>query len=210
MPGACREMGTRERQATLANYLRAVGELATFDVGDRDYGGLLPSTVWLTAPSWGGFLRAQLEASLRGFADRVASDFPRLQATVTRLEAVLDDRFQRDQSGLVHGDYLPQNVLVSEDCSVSAVFDFGSHSMVGDTRLDICTAVGFLELDVSFTAADTSYLREIVAAQQTADEAWVSSVYEAYSAIVLGSAYSSHAGVYRWCVETLEATSGRF
>lgn len=210
LPQACTGMGRSERQTALANYLRAVGELATFDAAGRDYGGLLPTTVWLTAPTWGGFLRAQLATSLQGFAGRVVADFPRLQATVARLEAVLDDGFQRGQRGLVHGDYLPQNVLIGEDCSVSAVLDFGFHSMVGDTRLDLCTAVGFLELDASFTPADTSYLREPVATDQTVDEAWVSAVYGAYSAIVLGSAYSSHAGVYRWCLETLDATFGRF
>jgi hypothetical protein len=210
MPEACAAMGGHERQAALESYVRAIGELAGFDAGEHAYGGYLATSVWLTAPSWGEFLRTQMEASLQGFAARLAGDFSRLHATVDRLMAVMDDGFQSAEKGLVHGDYLPQNVLIGPDCGVSAVLDFGLHSAVGDTRLDLCTAVGFLELDGRFAPGDTSYLRGLVERDRSTEEAWLAAVYDAYSAIVLGSTYSSHDGVYRWCLHALHDTDGRF
>ena len=60
---------------------------------------------------------------------------------------------------LVHGDYFPGNLLMSERLEVSAVIDFSVFTLVGDPLLDAACAVVFLEMNEPFTDADCGLVR---------------------------------------------------
>lgn len=49
---------------------------------------------------------------------------------------------------LVHFDIFPDNVLVEGD-SISAIIDFGASSKMADRRLDVWSAVAYLDLEIS-------------------------------------------------------------
>lgn len=54
---------------------------------------------------------------------------------------------------LVHFDVFPDNVLVEGD-SVSAIIDFGASSKMADRRLDVWSAVAYLDQEISQSATD--------------------------------------------------------
>ena len=76
MGEVCRAADGNARRRILRNYLDAIRELASVEVNDRDFGGLIPSTIWLRAKTWEDFLRRQLEMSLRDFGGRLSEGFP--------------------------------------------------------------------------------------------------------------------------------------
>ncbi len=54
---------------------------------------------------------------------------------------------QSPKQRLVHGDYFLDNVLFDDNLQVSAVLDFGAHTLAGDPRLDATSAIIFLGLE---------------------------------------------------------------
>jgi aminoglycoside phosphotransferase (APT) family kinase protein len=55
---------------------------------------------------------------------------------------------------LVHFDIFPDNVLVEGD-RVSAIIDFGASSKMADRRLDVWSAVAYLDQEISPSATDS-------------------------------------------------------
>lgn len=104
MGEVCRNVDGSARCGILRNYLNAIRQLATVEMNDRDLGGLIPSTVWLTAKTWEEFLRRQLDASLRKIGARLSEEFPDLRRTVSRLESMIGGRMNWERKSLVHGD----------------------------------------------------------------------------------------------------------
>lgn len=200
-----RDVDRNARQRILRNYLNAVLELGAVEMNDCDFGGLVPSTVWLTGKTWEEFLRTQLEASLRRIGSRLAVEFLDFRRSVSRIEAMIDGPMNWERKSLVHGDAYPGNVLISEDGEVATILDFGRHTLVGDPRLDIAIAVELTEMEAGFTPEDTAYLRGLID-----DEPVAANVYRAYTAILLAAEYRGDARIVRKCLKSWGEMAGRF
>lgn len=205
MGEVCGEADENARRRILRNYLNAIRELATVEWNDRDFGGLIPSTVWVTAKTWEEFLRRQLETSLRNIGPRLSAEFPDLSHTVSRLEALIDGSMSWERKSLVHGDGFPGNILIDDDGEVATVLDFGRHTLIGDPRLDVAIAIELTEMIAGFTPQDTAYLCGLVE-----DDPIAANACRAYTAIMLAAEYRGDSRIVRKCLGSLRETVGRF
>lgn len=201
----CREVDANARRRILRNYLNAIRELASVEMNDRDFGGLIPSTVWLTAKTWEEFLHRQLETSLRNIGSWLSEEFPDLRHTVSRLEALIDGQISLERKSLVHGDGYPGNILIDDDGEVATILDFGRYSLVGDPRLDVAIAIELTEMVADFTPEDTAYLYGLID-----DDPVAANAYRACTAILLAAIYRGDARIVRKCLGSLRETVGRF
>ncbi len=205
MGEVCRDVDGNARQRILRNYHDAIRELSAVEMNDCDFGGLIPSTVWLTATSWEEFLRRQLEASLRNIGSRLSGEFPDLGRVVSRLEAMIDGPMSWERKSLAHGDGYPGNVLIGDGGEVATILDFGRHSLVGDPRLDIAIAIELTEMERGFTPEDTAYLRGLID-----DDPTVANACRAVTAILLAAEYRGDERIVRKCLGSLRETTGKF
>ena len=99
----------------------------------------------LHADRWGDLLAASLGRQLDQARGILEGTVPRLDDVRSRVlgEARLEAATQRS---LVHGDWFPGNVLVGDDLRVSAAFDLGWLTVVGDPDHDVRSAVVFFEV----------------------------------------------------------------
>lgn len=200
----CRSVDDDGRRRILRNYMNALRELGAVEVDDVEYGGLISSTVWLTARTWDEFLSRQLSASMDCIGARLSAEIPDLQRTVTRLESPFDGPMRWDRKSLVHGDAFPNNVLIGDDGEVTAILDLGNDTLIGDPRLDIAIAVELTEI-AGFRPEDTAYLRE----QMNEDPVAVNAV-RAYTAILLAARHHHFDRLVEKCLDSLRATAGTF
>ena len=201
---ACRGVDVDGRRRILRNYVNAVRELAAVEADDVDFGGLIPSTVWLIARTWEEFLRCQLSASLHRVGSRLSTEIPDFQQTVGRLESLFEGPMRWERKSLVHGDAFPHNILIGEHGEVATILDFGRDTLVGDPRLDVAIAIELTEI-AGFTPEDTAYLR-----QQLPGKPAEVNAYRAYTAILLAARHCDFARLVERCVNSLRATIGTF
>src|SRR5438105_5227734 len=148
-----------DRKRALASYTDAAFEIASLPLVRDDYGEFLRDDDSITAKTWSGYLLARMRRSLEQ-SPWLRGDVPQLDVLVEqlthRIEAVTAER-----KTLVHGDYFPGNVLMSEDLRVAGVIDFGPLTVIGDPNLDLASAVIFLDVvRPGYIAADTQFVRD--------------------------------------------------
>ena len=106
--------------------------------------------------------------------------------------------------GLIHGDLIPANILVDDDCNVAAVLDFGFFSTVGPPAFDAAVAADIFDMygpgkDASRTAMEKlmrdtfGYPQEVLAVYLAA--------YAMATMTMFGS--SEEDGHFHWCAEVL-------
>jgi aminoglycoside phosphotransferase (APT) family kinase protein len=103
---------------------------------------------------------------------------------------------------LVHGDYFYGNLLV-KDLKISAVFDFGPLTVVGDYRMDVSGAVIFCETNPQFDSQFVEYLyrqEETIYGREIIKFIEYYRIY--YSFYHMASA-DSGGSLYRWCIDNL-------
>jgi len=91
---------------------------------------------------WNAFITSLVAGKLLTVAPILRGDIPDID---TRAEQLLD-RFTGLYDGpesVVHGDFYPGNILMTDRASVSGVIDFGSFTMIGDPLYDLATACAF-------------------------------------------------------------------
>ncbi|NKB71018.1 MAG: phosphotransferase [Candidatus Latescibacteria bacterium] len=205
MADVCSQVSAATRQRILQNYLNALSELAAIELVDRDFGGLIPSTVWSTAESWQGFLRGQLDISLRHIGSRLAEALPDFRHTISRLEALIDGPLSWERKSLVHGDAYPGNILIDANGQIATILDFGRHTLLGDPRIDIAIAIELTEMAAGFTPEDTAYLCGLIDQDPIAANAC-----RAFTAIMLAAEYRGDERIVQKCLGSLRETVGRF
>ncbi len=204
MGEVCRGIDEHTRRQILHNYLNALHELATVEIDECDFGGLIPSSVWLQAKTWEDFLRCQLEMSLEKFGAQLAAKFPDLHRLVAQLKTQIDGPLRWSKKSLVHGDAYPNNVLIGANGEVATVLDFGRHTLLGDPRMDIAIAVELTEM-AGFVPEDTTYLRELIDEDPVAANAC-----RAYTAILLAAEYRYDERIVRKCLHSMRETLDAF
>lgn len=146
----------KNRQRQLERFLDVSTRLRDIHIS-RPYFGELSGDHAVTGPDLRTYLQARAARSLAAFE----GDFEHVEANV--LANALPDCTQKS---LVHLDLFSGNVLMSEG-KVSAVIDFGLHSIVGDARLDQVAIVAYLDPQISpmATQADRTFAAHWLADQ---------------------------------------------
>lgn len=91
---------------------------------------------------WNSFITTLVVGKMATVTPVLRTDIPDLDA---RIEAMLD-RFAGQYTGpdaVVHGDFFPGNILMTDRAIVTGVIDFGSYTMIGDPLYDVASACGF-------------------------------------------------------------------
>jgi aminoglycoside phosphotransferase (APT) family kinase protein len=191
-----------ERAQALASYTDAAFEIASLPLVRDEYGEFLRDADSIRAATWHEYLLARMNRSLH--------ESPWLQDDVPALGAIAAELTERIAGmtpvpkTLVHGDYFPGNVLISDDLTVSGVIDFGPLTVIGDPWLDLASAVIFLEVArPGYTPADTKFVTDRLVARVGAGILDAITTYRGWYAIRFAPYRDDDPNLYKWCTESL-------
>lgn len=198
----------RQRLA-LTNCFMAAGAIGSIELADRPYGHVLPSGdngEVIAGTTWEAFLTRQLGRSLELAGADLAQDVEALADKVQELLRLVRACLNRAPKRLVHADYFLGNVLFDQDMRVSAVLDFGAHTLVGDPRLDIAGAIAFLALDTAIKPWHIEFVTALADERYGPTMRPFVSLYSLYYSIYYANTKTSDPLTYRWCTRTLMDT----
>ena len=197
------ELSGDRRRAALDSYLDGAEAIGTLRVKGPLYGEILADPP-MQRSTWTEFLLDRADAALAKSTGRLAADvagFDDLVAEIRQRIAALPPQVDRR---LVHGDYFPGNVMIGEDLVVSGVLDFGTLTVMGDTAMDVVSAIIFIEVVPAGEAEDTAYLTARAVRTRGAGFIDLLRAYRAYYALRLAPyAEADDPRLYAWCVRTL-------
>lgn len=192
-----------DRERVLASYLRAAEQIGTVELPDQPFGEILAAGEPLQRDSWSEYLWDRLQQSYRLSRSDLLRDVPEIEGILAHVRSELRDLERFRERRLVHGDYFPGNVYVSESFEVSGVGDFGYSTVVGDPRMDLAGAVIFLEVVDGYRREDTAYLRRLLEEQRGCDPTrWVA-LYRLYYSTYFSTCRLDDPPTYAWCVRSL-------
>lgn len=134
--------GSGSRHGLILSYLDAAASIGDIEVHLAFWGDIVEPP-GIRAPTYRTYLIDKLE-SVRPVSGPLA------ELVMAQPELVPDC----STPSLVHFDIFPDNVLV-EGGSVSAIIDFGTSSKMADRRLDVWSAVAYLDQEISPSATDS-------------------------------------------------------
>ncbi len=192
-----------ERKHALASYTDAAFEIASLPLVRDDYGEFLRDDDSIRAATWSEYLLARMR--------RCLSEAPWLPGDVPALDAIVEELTRRIEAivpvpkALVHGDYFPGNVLISDGLTVSGVIDFGPLTVIGDPMLDLASALIFLEVTrPGYRPDDTEFVRERLVDRGGPPILDAITAYRAWYAIRFSPYRADDANLYAWCVGSLK------
>ena len=194
-------LGRADKARVLENYLAAVETLKDIVYPESPYGEMFLRAP-LTAPTWRGFLSAQVERV-------VAADDPHLRRDVPALAEVVEETLAGiaalpdPPKALVHGDYFPGNMLVGDDLQVTAILDFSPLTVIGDPLMDVAGGLIFLEVDRGYVPENVEILRAIVHDRYGSGIDDAIGLYRLYYSFYFSGVGEEDEGLYRWCVDNL-------
>jgi aminoglycoside phosphotransferase (APT) family kinase protein len=197
-----------ERTRALASYTDAAFEIAGLPCPAGKFGELMRDEDTITASSWSGYLLARMERCVGEAAGWLPGDVPGLAGIVETLRQRIA-AMTAGPGALVHGDYFPGNVMMSDELRVSGVIDFGPLTVIGDPMMDLASAVMFLEVvRPGYTVADTEFVRGRMVERvgEGFDEALAT--YRGWYAVRFSPYRDDDANLYRWCVGALRGLGG--
>ncbi len=190
------------RARALASYTDAPFEIASLPLVRDEFGEFLRDDDSIRAATWNEYLLARMRRSLQA-APWLSADVPALDAVVAELTARFRARTSVRKT-LVHGDYFPGNVLMSDDMQVTGVIDFGPLTVIGDPWLDLASAAIFLEAArPGYTPADTEFVRGRLVARIGAEITDAITTYRGWYAIRFAPHRDDDPKLYAWCVDSL-------
>ncbi len=202
------ELSGDRRHTALDSYLDAADAIATLRIERPLYGEILADPP-MQRSTWTEFLLDRADAALAKSSGRLAADVANVDAviaTVRRHLASLDPHCERR---LVHGDYFSGNVMMGDDLAVSGVLDFGTLTVMGDTAMDVVSAIIFMEVIPARDPEDATYLTARAVRARGARFVEHLRAYREYYALRLAPyAEADDPRLYAWCVRTLVERDG--
>ena len=203
------QLAGSERDRALASYTDAAFEIGSLPLVRDEYGEFLRDDDSIRAESWNAYLLARMRPSLEAS--------PWLPGDVPNLGPVVDELSNRIRAmepvakALVHGDYFPGNVLISDDLSVSGVIDFGALTVIGDADVDLVSALIFLEVvRPGYTPADTHFVLQRLVARAGEGIREKITTYRGWYALRFAPYRDDDAKLYAWCVQSLRDVASEF
>ena len=189
----------KEKYKALLNFVEAVKYLKVIQVEDKQYGQIIKTSKSISSDSWSGYLIEKLLMTLTNSSSYLLKDVVDYQKKLELLKSWIYE-LKNVKKSLVHFDYYLNNVLVNDNLEITAILDFGTHTVVGDNILDLAGAISFLTLNHHITSKDSNILKENFLNEQ--DE----NIMEYFNAYTLYySFYYSDDLInsYKWCIENL-------
>ncbi|NUP47009.1 MAG: phosphotransferase [Catenulispora sp.] len=156
------------------------------------------------AGTWSRSLHALVERRVELFGDQLRAAVTDFDAKLARILAGVR-RLPETPLRVVHGDLVPDNILVDEACRPLAVLDWGFLSTAGDPAFEAALAAGLFDM---YGAGARESEAELFAGIQ--DSAGyppeLMHLYRAVYAVVTSNVYDSEGqdGHFAWCVASLE------
>lgn len=153
---------------------------------------------------WHQFLARYLTHKLAQVTPYLSRDVPQFAGKVQQLHTVLDQPYRGDYR-LIHGDFFPGNLLITDQYHITALLDFGLLTMYGDYLFDIATGWVFFDMyDELKAQVRDRYLAMLLARLGEHVRGKLYRYVLIYS-ILSANAYSSACtdGHYQWCVANL-------
>jgi Phosphotransferase enzyme family len=177
------------RAGPRAAQLRVMSDTAPFRRGGVSWAYALARLVEDRGRRFGGVL-----------GPRVGRFEEKLDQTVRRLADLADDSHQ-----VVHGDLVPENILVDSRGKVLAVLDWSFFTVTGDNTFDASTGAGIFDMYGPRAREHDQALRTILS-DQHGYPLDLMLVYRAAYAISTANAFSADGsdGHFAWCASHLE------
>jgi aminoglycoside phosphotransferase (APT) family kinase protein len=153
--------------------------------------------------TWGVALANLMARRIKMFGDQLrfsVPDFDRKAEQITRTLRAL--RLPPD--AIVHGDLVPLNVLVDDECRPAAVLDWGFLSTAGDPAFEASVAAGIFDMyGPEARTRDDAIIADLAARLGHSVERML--FYRAVYAIITSNAYdpAGQDGHYDWCIRAL-------
>jgi len=154
-------MSTVDRQRLYRNYYDAIRQVNTVMFPDLPYGQIIQTPESITSNSWTDFLIQTLDQKRIKTQDSMRRSVTDFDKKVELFKSLIQHHLMSTQKNLVHCDYFLNNVLVNDDLSISAVFDFSAHTAVGDPKLDIAGVLTWNEIDPNAKPEDYMFLYDV-------------------------------------------------
>ncbi|WP_328291328.1 aminoglycoside phosphotransferase family protein [Kineococcus sp. NBC_00420] len=189
----------------LLSALRTIPQQHPIDVPDLP---LLGESAVTTAQPWEAALQRLLDDRTRRFGGLLRAHVERLDDLVDACDAFLISR--RDVAvALQHGDICPENLLVDDDCRLSAVLDWGFLTMLADPVLEMALTSGFFDMYGPHALRTDQRLTDLFVEAFSVRRADVLR-FKAVYALIGANAYSGTAdGHFQWCAAVLRRSDVR-
>jgi aminoglycoside phosphotransferase len=195
-------LNNNDKYSMLQNYLGALKYLHSIKLPELPFGQILRSTDYSTSKTWSGFLKNKIKDKI-GYSRKVLKQNVRnFESKVARFNQIIDTKLDTSEKILVHGDYFYGNLLV-KDLKVSAIFDFGPLTVVGDYRMDVSGAVIFCETDPQFDRRFVEYLYQQAEAIYGREVIKYIEYYRIYYSFYHMASVDSGGSLHRWCIDNL-------
>lgn len=192
-----------DRTRLLGNYLSAAEQLKTVTLDGHSYGELLTPEP-LTGDTWHGFLTASIDGVIarHGEALRAVTGFD--EQSRNRLLGQLAHIPEQPPKALVHGDFFPSNVMVTDDLEISGVLDFSPMTLVGDAQVDVAGSLMWLEVLPGYQAADSETIRRLITDRHGRDIEPALLFYRVFYSLYFVGTRHEDPGLYGWCMRNIE------
>jgi aminoglycoside phosphotransferase len=204
LSGRFSSLSEDQQRLALTNYYAALRLINGVELPDDAYGHVLPTEDYPGgAAIWIDFLDRQLDRSLEKAGADLAQDVEVFEEKAQELRQLLHRHAGGAPKRLVHGDYFLDNVLFDENLQVSAVLDFGAHTLAGDPRLDATSAIIFLGLEPAVKSWHFAYVTALAQEQYGDGMLPLIDIYGLYYAIYFADTKLTMPGTYAECVRAL-------
>jgi len=192
-----------DKKRLLRNYWEAACKLSTIDLSEYPYGQPIQSSEQIQSDIWMGYLEAKLEQKLHMASSDIAQDVHDYKTKIVRFKQFMKMQLDGTEKKLVHADYYIDNVLMDSTGTVSAVLDFGVHTVVGDLMMDIAGSIAVLTQFQDITKAQMQYLRDYAENKYGETIQIKIDLYILYFSFYFAYTKATDRGTYDWCIEQL-------
>ncbi|NUR30652.1 MAG: phosphotransferase [Catenulispora sp.] len=163
-----------------------------------------PQALWSGNATWPQALAALIERRTALFGTRLRAAVTDFDAKLARILDLLGS-LQPTSTSVIHGDIVPQNILVDDDCHPLALLDWGFLSTAGDPAFEAALAAGLFDMyGPGARESEAALLARAHAAAGYSLERM--HLYRAVYAVVTSNVYDPEGrdGHFAWCAASLE------
>ncbi|HVL82229.1 MAG TPA: phosphotransferase [Actinomycetota bacterium] len=161
MSTALRALRGPQRADALRSFVRAAAKLPRAGWGFDAWGDLLSPDAVRTS-SWNEYLVRKLRLVVGWAAPSLRAHLPDLDPLVDELVERIARIGDVDRPRLVHGDVFPGNVMMDAAHAVTGVLDLSTHTVAGDPRMDLASAIVQLDVGGPTLAGDWETVTQVV------------------------------------------------
>ncbi len=193
------------RDHAFRNYVTAAEALGQVEMPHLPFGHALdPAPV--RADSWHTFARESLAQFRARNRITIAKEIGDPYVLFDKAADMILHLPETPPHALVHGDFLPGNVLMDNRLQVTGVIDFGMYTAIGDPLLDLAVSYLSLELLPETSAHDARFVRDILLERHGDEIADAFRFYRAYLAFSMAdpaNAAEPYPRLYGWSMAML-------